>query len=105
MSSGYRNRLGVSRWIAERRQVRHGARRSGLFAATVMVLAVLTYGCSRPGITSNTQTPAADVGSPASNLTRGSVDPGARPANVLRVCADPNNMPFSNREEQGFENV
>lgn len=23
---------------------------------------------------------------------------------VLRVCADPNNLPFSNREEQGFEN-
>jgi mxaJ protein len=26
----------------------------------------------------------------------------ARPA--LRVCADPNNMPFSNRRQQGFEN-
>jgi mxaJ protein len=26
----------------------------------------------------------------------------ARP--VLRVCADPNNLPFSNRREQGFEN-
>lgn len=23
---------------------------------------------------------------------------------VLRVCADPNNLPFSNRQEQGFEN-
>jgi mxaJ protein len=23
---------------------------------------------------------------------------------VLRVCSDPNNLPFSNREEQGFEN-
>ena len=22
----------------------------------------------------------------------------------LRVCADPNNLPFSNRDEQGFEN-
>src|SRR5579863_8616553 len=27
----------------------------------------------------------------------------AEPA-VLRVCADPNNMPFSNQQEQGFEN-
>ena len=27
--------------------------------------------------------------------------PGSR---VLRVCADPNNLPFSNRKEQGFEN-
>ena len=22
----------------------------------------------------------------------------------LRVCADPNNLPYSNREQQGFEN-
>jgi mxaJ protein len=26
------------------------------------------------------------------------------PARTLRVCADPNNLPFSNRAEQGFEN-
>ena len=24
---------------------------------------------------------------------------------VLRVCADPNNMPFSNRAGEGFENA
>jgi len=23
---------------------------------------------------------------------------------LLRVCADPNNLPFSNEKEQGFEN-
>jgi quinoprotein dehydrogenase-associated probable ABC transporter substrate-binding protein len=28
---------------------------------------------------------------------------GAHPS-VLRVCADPNNLPFSNRREEGFEN-
>lgn len=28
----------------------------------------------------------------------------ASQAGVLRVCADPNNMPYSNREGQGFEN-
>ena len=27
-----------------------------------------------------------------------------RPAGVLRVCADPNNLPFSNRRLEGFEN-
>jgi mxaJ protein len=27
-----------------------------------------------------------------------------RPNRVLRVCADPNNLPFSNEQEQGFEN-
>ena len=26
------------------------------------------------------------------------------PARVLKVCADPNNLPFSNAQEQGFEN-
>lgn len=28
----------------------------------------------------------------------------ARPPRVLRVCADPNNLPFSNERQQGFEN-
>ena len=28
----------------------------------------------------------------------------ARPQRVLRVCADPNNLPFSNDREEGFEN-
>jgi len=27
-----------------------------------------------------------------------------RPAGVLRICADPNNLPFSNDKQQGFEN-
>ena len=27
-----------------------------------------------------------------------------RDKNKLRVCADPNNLPFSNKDEQGFEN-
>jgi quinoprotein dehydrogenase-associated probable ABC transporter substrate-binding protein len=30
--------------------------------------------------------------------------PAARTEHVLRVCADPNNMPFSNRAGEGFEN-
>lgn len=29
---------------------------------------------------------------------------GAAPARELRVCADPNNLPFSNRRLEGFEN-
>src|SRR4051794_19929438 len=28
----------------------------------------------------------------------------ARPARELRVCADPNNLPFSNARGEGFEN-
>ena len=30
--------------------------------------------------------------------------PGAASARELRVCADPNNLPFSNAQRQGFEN-
>ena len=33
-----------------------------------------------------------------------SAQPIARPAGVLRVCADPNNLPFSNQRGEGFEN-
>jgi mxaJ protein len=38
-------------------------------------------------------------------LLGGCAKPGqARPARELRVCADPNNLPFSNRKLEGFEN-
>jgi mxaJ protein len=31
-------------------------------------------------------------------------DTGAKPSRELRVCADPNNLPFSNQRREGFEN-
>lgn len=40
----------------------------------------------------------------ASWPAKGQSAPKAAAATTLRVCADPNNMPFSNRAEQGFEN-
>src|SRR5438105_5045568 len=43
-------------------------------------------------------------GQPAAD--REAPPPGASPAtrpSVLRVCADPNNLPFSNRNHEGFE--
>src|SRR5690349_16835567 len=33
-----------------------------------------------------------------------SAQPFTRPAGVLRVCADPNNLPLSNQRGEGFEN-
>jgi len=36
--------------------------------------------------------------------TVAAVQPITRPAGVLRVCADPNNLPFSNQRLEGFEN-
>src|ERR1041385_6354618 len=36
--------------------------------------------------------------------TAAAAQPITRPAGVLRVCADPNNLPFSNQRLEGFEN-
>jgi quinoprotein dehydrogenase-associated probable ABC transporter substrate-binding protein len=51
------------------------------------IIALLLSGCSRQ--------------SPIQQASRQAV---ARPAGVLRVCADPNNLPFSNESGEGFEN-
>jgi mxaJ protein len=41
----------------------------------------------------------------ATNATQPAATPEfQRPAGVLRVCADPNNLPFSNQRREGFEN-
>jgi len=37
--------------------------------------------------------------------TSAPVTPPAADPRVLRVCADPNNLPFSNEKEEGFENA
>lgn len=47
------------------------------------------------------------VGSPTpggESLNAGDPAPPPAPAAVLRVCADPNNLPFSNSRGEGFEN-
>jgi mxaJ protein len=57
-------------------------------AATMIALAL---GCSRR----SPQQPSTQVQSvPVIN----------RPAGVLRICADPNNLPFTNEKREGFEN-
>jgi quinoprotein dehydrogenase-associated probable ABC transporter substrate-binding protein len=35
---------------------------------------------------------------------KGHADAPARPSRTLRVCADPNNLPFTNQKQEGFEN-
>ncbi|NRA72873.1 MAG: quinoprotein dehydrogenase-associated putative ABC transporter substrate-binding protein [Gammaproteobacteria bacterium] len=37
-------------------------------------------------------------------LTNTSITAQAQQPDTLRVCADPNNLPFSNKKQQGFEN-
>lgn len=39
-----------------------------------------------------------------STIVAAAAQPITRPAGVLRVCADPNNLPFSNQRLEGFEN-
>ncbi len=62
----------------------------------LLVISVsLIASCSR-----NHAGTSAKTSQPAPNPV---VAPTAR-HDVLRVCADPNNLPFSNRKEEGFEN-
>lgn len=61
--------------------------------ATTLVL--FAAGCSR----SHVQSPQSS-GAQSAIATSQFV----RPAGVLRVCADPNNLPFSNQRLEGFEN-
>ena len=53
---------------------------SSAFRSLAVVALALTAGCAREAV------------------------PPAAPARVLRVCADPNNLPFSNQQLEGFEN-
>jgi len=56
------------------------------FAGNLLLLSVV-WACAKP------QPPATVA-----------VQQFTRPTGVLRVCADPNNLPFSNQQGQGFEN-
>ena len=60
-----------------------------VFAGNLLLLLAATA-CSKPP-----QPPA---------VTTATAQPITRPPGVLRVCADPNNLPFSNERGEGFEN-
>ena len=62
-----------------------------LCIATVGLVLVVA-GCSRPSAPISTATASF------------SPQPFTRPVGILRVCADPNNLPFSNEKQEGFEN-
>src|SRR5579862_9234073 len=74
-----------------------------ILAATVLCLLGLGCGAgaeegapNRPG---SAQPSAGQSGPESDNLAIELVDP-----KVLRVCADPNGLPFSNEKGEGFEN-
>jgi quinoprotein dehydrogenase-associated probable ABC transporter substrate-binding protein len=70
--------------------------RTNLSLVPVLILCVGSIACSRLNNTTN-------VGPVGSQSFR-SATQIVRPAGVLRVCADPNNLPFSNQRLEGFEN-
>ena len=64
--------------------------------------AALTLAGAAPGTSAQSAPPAQ-----AAQVAPSASAPAASPASaaqILRVCQDPNNLPFSNRELQGFEN-
>jgi len=74
---------------------------AGSAALVVMTVAALAQGVPRPAQEQRAQigAPGKTPGSPLPQGAFELVDP-----KVLRVCADPNNMPFSNSAGEGFEN-
>jgi quinoprotein dehydrogenase-associated probable ABC transporter substrate-binding protein len=72
-------------------------------ALVALPIVMLFWGCSKGG-----ESPAHDTAAPAAAASSATparlskADPAARSA--LRVCSDPNNLPFSNERGEGFEN-
>ena len=79
-----------------------------LVGATAVLLSALGACSGSSGPPASERSPAAAAGtraeasSPAPAVAAG---PGTAPAGLLRVCADPNNLPFSNDRGEGFENA
>ena len=62
-----------------------------LAVVATLVLSIAASGCA-----------SGPAGAP--RLARDVAGAATRPVRVLRVCADPNNLPFTNRRLEGFEN-
>lgn len=65
----------------------------------VLMTALFVFCCS--ACSSRSKLPATLATTPSSSIA---TDQFVKPAGVLRVCADPNNLPFSNDRREGFEN-
>jgi len=61
---------------------------------------VLSLSCARK----NSSTVSPNVSQPVPAVAHTAVLQSILRHDVLRVCADPNNLPFSNRRQEGFEN-
>lgn len=76
------------------------------------VLTILAVACDRPPARAGSELAGNGEQSRASAVAWGAttlqptspIEPMWRSARILRVCADPNNLPFSNARGEGFEN-
>jgi mxaJ protein len=68
-------------------------------AAVVALVTLAQFAVAQPAPAGSAGSASAASPAPVSAVAPASAAPG-----VLRVCQDPNNLPFSNRELQGFEN-
>jgi mxaJ protein len=68
-------------------------------ALIILLACLLLQSCAR----STARQPPPPAQSQTAS-TQQQAQPVARPLDTLRVCADPNNLPFSNRRGDGFEN-
>jgi mxaJ protein len=79
--------------------VKAGVFRRKMSAAALVVTLVAASALTSCASANRTQQQATpQTGQPQQTVRH------ARPPGVLRVCADPNNLPFSNRRLEGFEN-
>jgi quinoprotein dehydrogenase-associated probable ABC transporter substrate-binding protein len=76
-----------------------------------MLLAPLLLSCAGSGPTKQAQAPEPQQSSQSTQQQIQSTQQQTQPAQqqaserrALRVCADPNNLPFSNQKSEGFEN-
>src|SRR5882757_3550443 len=87
---------GASSWTGERKTMRNAVERCWqTFALPALALAALIM----PGAAFAQQPSRDSPGRDSTELSIELVDP-----KVLRVCADPHNLPFSNEKLEGFEN-
>ncbi|HEV2706708.1 MAG TPA: substrate-binding domain-containing protein [Pyrinomonadaceae bacterium] len=77
---------------------------SSRFPELVLSLFILTAALVSASCAGEGRTTAEQPSQPTSAQQSQTSSQQTRPAGVLRVCADPNNLPFSNERGEGFEN-
>ncbi len=78
--------------------------RASVLPASLLLSLALLSSCARSGVEQQTVRTPDERASQAQAQASPVQTTSPRETHVLRVCADPNNLPFSNRRGEGFEN-